>query len=196
MSVPGSGSGVIAIPARAQRRAMNEARQTLTRVISREQIRERVRELARDISVSFPDQEPLFIGILNGAVFFLGDLVRELTIPCRIDFIKAASYGAGTASSGKVRLTKDVELEVTGEHVVLVEDIVDTGLTLKHILERIEQRRPASLRVCALIDKRERRTEKVRVDFSGFRVEQGFLVGYGLDCNEHYRNLPDIYALG
>ncbi len=175
---------------------MNETRQTLTRLISREQIRERVRDLARDISVSFPDREPLFIGVLNGAVFFLGDLVRELTIPCRIDFIKAASYGAGTASSGKVRLTKDVELEVAGEHVVLVEDIVDTGLTLKSILDRIEKKRPASLRVCALIDKRERRMEEVRVDFSGFRVEQGFLVGYGLDCNEHYRNLPDIYALG
>lgn len=168
----------------------------MTRLISREQIRERVRDLARDISVSFPDREPLFIGVLNGAVFFLGDLVRELTIPCRIDFIKAASYGAGTASSGKVRLTKDVELEVAGEHVVLVEDIVDTGLTLKSILDRIEKKRPASLRVCALIDKRERRMEEVRVDFSGFRVEQGFLVGYGLDCNEHYRNLPDIYALG
>jgi hypoxanthine phosphoribosyltransferase len=175
---------------------MNEAGQTLTRVISRERIRQRVRDMARDISGTLSGREPLFIGVLNGAVFFLGDLVRELTIPCRIDFIKAASYGAGTTSSGVVRLTKDVELEVAGEHVVLVEDIVDTGLTLKSILEWIEHKRPASVRVCTLIDKAERRTEEVQVDYSGFRVEQGFLVGYGLDCNERFRNLPDIYALG
>jgi hypoxanthine phosphoribosyltransferase len=174
---------------------MNGREQTLTRVISSEQIRKRVREMARDISGAYPGEEPVFIGVLKGAAFFLADLVRQLSIPCRIDFIQAASYGAGTTSSGEVRLTRDAALEIAGEHVVLVEDIVDSGLTLKRTLERIERKRPASLRVCALIDKRERRTEEVKVDFSGFRVEQGFLVGYGLDCNERYRNLPDIYTL-
>ncbi|MCF8061642.1 MAG: hypoxanthine phosphoribosyltransferase [Deltaproteobacteria bacterium] len=175
---------------------MDEAQQALTRVISRERIHERVRDMARDLSTAFSGKEPLFIGVLNGAVFFLADLVRELTIPCRIDFIKAASYGTGTTSSGKVRLTKEVDLEIGGEDVILVEDIVDTGLTLKSILEQVEQKGPASVHVCALIDKRECRTEEIRVDFSGFEVERGFLVGYGLDCNERHRNLPDIYALG
>lgn len=163
--------------------------------ISRDTIRGRVRELARKISEDFEGKEPVFIGVLNGAVFFFGDLVRALTIPCHIDFIKAASYGKGLTSSGRVRLTKDMELDVRGKPLVLVEDIVDTGLTLKHVLAMIEQKSPGLIRVCALIDKRERRQEEVQIDYIGFRVEKGFLVGYGLDCGECYRNLPDIYAL-
>mgnify|MGYP001070832480 FL=1 len=164
-------------------------------VIPRDVIRDRVREVARKISEDFAGREPIFIGILKGAVFFLGDLVRELTIPCRIDFIKAASYGNGTTSSGNVRLSKDMELDVRGKPLILVEDIVDTGLTLKHILSMVEKKSPALVRVCALIDKRERRQEEIRIDYVGFRVETGFLVGYGLDCGERYRYLPDIYAL-
>jgi len=164
-------------------------------VISRDTIRDRVREVARQISEDFAGNEPIFIGVLNGAVFFLGDLVRELTIPCRIDFIKAGSYGSGRTSSGHVRLTKDMELDVRGKPLILVEDIVDTGLTLKHILPVIKEKSPALVRVCALIDKRERRQEKIHIDYAGFRVESGFLVGYGLDWGERYRYLPDIYAL-
>ncbi|MGD8385598.1 MAG: hypoxanthine phosphoribosyltransferase [Desulfobacteraceae bacterium] len=164
-------------------------------VISRDTIRERIREVAREISEDFAGKEPVFIGVLNGAVFFLGDLVREMTIPCRIDFIKAASYGSEKISSGHVRLTKDMELDVRGKPLILVEDIVDTGLTLKYILPMIEQKSPALVRVCALIDKRERRQEEIHIDYTGFRVESGFLVGYGLDWGERYRHLPDIYAL-
>lgn len=174
---------------------MNGEQRAWTPLITREQIHQRVGEIARDISAEFSGMEPVFIGILKGAVFFFGDLLRELTIPCRIDFIKAASYGAGKTSNGNVRLTKDVEIDIGGKPVILVEDIVDTGLTMKHILRRIEEKRPTSVRVCVLIDKRERREEDVPIDYSGFQVDRGFLVGYGLDCNERYRHLPDIYAL-
>lgn len=167
----------------------------LQMVLSRDTIHERVREVARNISRDFAGEEPIFIGVLKGAVFFLGDLVRELTIPCRIDFIKAASYGNGTTSSGNVCLTKDTELDVRGLPLILVEDIVDTGLTLKHVLSMIREKSPALIRVCALIDKRERRREEVPIDYIGFQVERGFLVGYGLDCGERYRYLPDIYTL-
>ncbi len=174
---------------------MNGEQRDWIPVITREQIHERVREIASALSVAFSEMDPVFIAVLKGAVFFLGDLVRELTIPCQIDFIKAGSYGSEKTSSGVVQLTKDVEMEIGGRPVVLVEDIVDTGLTLKHILQRIEEKGPASIRVCALIDKRERREEDVSIDYTGFVVDRGFLVGYGLDFNERYRHLPDIYAL-
>lgn len=166
-----------------------------TLVFTRDLIRERVREIAKTISEQFAGKEPVFIGILNGAVFFFGDLVRELTIPCRIDFIRAASYGSGKESSGKIRVTKDIEIDIAGEPVIVVEDIIDTGLTLKRIIKQVEEKGPDSIHVCVLIDKRERREEDVPVDYSGFRVEKGFLVGYGLDCNERFRHLSDIYSL-
>jgi hypoxanthine phosphoribosyltransferase len=174
---------------------MGKEEPTWKPLITRQQMRERIRELAKAISERLAGEEPVVIGVLNGAVFFYSDLVRELAIPCRIDFIRAVSYGASKESCGEVRFTKDVETEIAGRTVVLVEDIVDTGLTLKRILERLAERGPASVHVCALIDKRERRSEDIRIDYSGFRVEQGFLVGYGLDFNERYRNLPDIYVL-
>jgi len=166
-----------------------------TPVITRGQIQKRVREIANEISRDFDGKEPVFIGVLNGAVFFLVDLLREVSIPCKIDFLKASSYDSGTTSSGRVRLTKDVDSEIRGRDVIIVEDIVDTGLTLSRIQERLEERRPASLRICALIDKLERRAEIVRIHYSGFQVEKGFLVGYGLDCDEQYRHLPEIYTL-
>lgn len=174
---------------------MNEEQRAWIPMITRGQIQERVREMAAALSDVLAGTEPVFIAVLKGAVFFFGDLVRELTIPCRIDFIKAGSYGSEKTSSGVVQLTKDVEMEIGGKPVVLVEDIVDTGLTLKHILQRIEEKGPASVHVCALIDKRERREEDVSIDYTGFVVDRGFLVGYGLDFNERYRHLPDIYAL-
>lgn len=174
---------------------MNREPKTKTLLFSRSQIGKRVREISADISERFKDKEPVFIGILNGAVFFFGDLVRELTIPCRIDFVRAASYGTGTTSSGEVHLTKDIEIDITGKPVIVVEDIVDTGLTLKRILRLLEERGPASIHVCVLIDKRERREEDVSIEYRGFLVESGFLVGYGLDCNEWFRQLPDIYSL-
>jgi len=164
-------------------------------LFSRETIQERVKELAARISSDYEGQEPVFIGVLNGAVFFFADLTRELDIPIKIDFIRAASYGSEMTSSGEIRLTKDVEIPVKGRPVILVEDIVDTGLTLTHIIKKMEAKAPESIKVCALIDKLDRRDVSVTVDYCGFRIEEGFVVGYGLDHDEKYRQLPDIFVL-
>ena len=164
-------------------------------LIPQNKIQERVKELARWISSDYAGREPLFIGILNGAVFFFTDLVKELTIPSRIDFIRAASYGSAMTSSGAIRLLKDVELPVAGKDLIVVEDIVDTGLTLTHIIRMLEERGPNSIRLCALIDKKERREQAVTIDYCGFQVEQGYLIGYGLDYDEQYRYLRDICVL-
>jgi hypoxanthine phosphoribosyltransferase len=164
-------------------------------LLSRETIGERVKEIAGRISSDYEGQEPVLIGILNGAVFFLADLTRLITIPIKIDFIRAASYGSEMISSGAVRLTKDVEIPVKGRPVVLVEDIVDTGLTLNHIIKMMEAKGPESVKVCALIDKLERRDVSVTIDYCGFQIDEGFIVGYGLDYDEMYRNLPDIFVL-
>ena len=164
-------------------------------VISRERIRRRVGELGKRISSDYSGKEPIFVGILKGAVFFFADLIREIEIPLKIDFIRAASYGSRTSSSGSIRFTKDLEIPIQGQPVIVVEDIVDTGLTMKKILEILRSRGTESLKTCVLIDKRERRENDVAIDYCGFRIEQGFLVGYGLDYNEQYRYLPDIYSL-
>lgn len=164
-------------------------------LISESAIQKRVREIADQISKDYKDVEPVVIGILKGAVFFMADLMRALSIPVKMDFIRAASYGSGTETSGTVRITKDIELPVEGKPVILIEDIVDSGLTLNHIRQLMEERGAASLRICALIDKTERRERDISVDYCGFQVKEGFLVGYGLDCNEEYRYLPEIYVL-
>ena len=164
-------------------------------LISSMEISTKVKELGRRISSDYEGKEPLCIGILNGVVFFFADLVRAMTIPYSIDFIRAASYGSSMTSSGNLRLIKDVEIPVQAKDLILVEDIVDTGHTLNRIVENLRQRGPNSINICALIDKRERRKEEVPIDYCGFRVESGFLVGYGLDYNEQYRHLPDIYIL-
>jgi hypoxanthine phosphoribosyltransferase len=164
-------------------------------ILSRETILKRVRELAQQISADYHGEEPILIGVLNGVVFFFVDLVRNLTIPSKIDFIRAASYGSRMSTSGDVRVTKDVEIPIAGKDVIIVEDIVDTGLTLARIVERIETENPRSIRICALIDKSERREVAVNVEYCGFPVGEGFLVGYGLDCDEQYRYLPNIYTL-
>jgi len=154
-----------------------------------------VRELADQICSDYKGKEPVLIGVLNGVVFFIADLARQMTIPTKMDFVRAASYGSGMTSSGTVRLTKDVEIPIRGKPVILVEDIVDTGLTLAHIVEILERKGPESIRICAFIDKLERRDISVTVDYCGFQVEEGFIVGYGLDHDEKYRYLPDIYIL-
>ena len=164
-------------------------------LIPRKAILEKVEELARQISSDYEGTEPILVGILNGVVFFFSDLVMKMTIPSKIDFVRAASYGSRTSSSGIVRLTKDVEIPIQGKPVIVVEDIVDTGLTLKQIVERLQDKGPESIRICALIDKMERREEEVTIDYCGFQVKEGFLVGYGLDHDEQYRYLPDIYVL-
>jgi hypoxanthine phosphoribosyltransferase len=158
-------------------------------------IRRRVREIADQISNDYKGTEPILVGILKGSIIFMADLMRALTIPVQMDFMRAASYGSEMASSGTVRVTKDIELPIQGRPVILIEDIVDSGLTLAYIKEVLEGRGSASLKICALIDKCERRKVEVSVDYCGFQVQEGFLVGYGLDCNEEYRNLPEICVL-
>ena len=164
-------------------------------LIPREKIRERVRELGRQISDDYRGKEPVLIGILNGVVFFFAELVMAMSIPLRMDFIKASSYGSAMTSSGQIRMLKDVCIPVKDQDLILIEDIVDTGLTLTCILDNLRAREPASIRVCALIDKKERREQTIELDYCGFTVEQGFLVGYGLDFDEQYRYLPDIWVI-
>ncbi len=158
-------------------------------------IQARVKELAGQISRDYSDREPVVLGVLNGAVFFFADLVREMTISLRIDFIRAASYGSGMSSSGSVRLTKDFKMPIEDRPVILVEDIVDTGLTVTKILKMLRDQGPESIKVCALIDKLERRNMDIVIDYCGFQVKEGFLIGYGLDYDEQYRYLPDIYTI-
>jgi hypoxanthine phosphoribosyltransferase len=164
-------------------------------LIGHQVILARVEELAREISADYAGKEPILIGILNGVIFFFADLVMRMTIPCKIDFIRVASYGSGTTSSGAVKFIKNVEIPVQGQDVLIVEDIVDTGLTLDKIVKSLKEKNAASTRICALIDKKERREQPVTIDYRGFEVEEGFLVGYGLDYDEHYRNLRDIHVL-
>jgi hypoxanthine phosphoribosyltransferase len=164
-------------------------------LISRQQIQSKVKDLARQISSDYAGREPIMIGILNGVVFFFAELVMSLTIPSKIDFIRASSYGSGRASSGEIKMVKDVEIPLRGQDVIVVEDIVDTGLTLSYLVENLKSRDPASVKICALIDKAERREKEVAIDYFGFRVQEGFLVGYGLDYAEQYRYLPDICVI-
>lgn len=164
-------------------------------VFSPEQILDKVRELARTISDDYGSSEPVLIGILNGVFMFFSDLVRNLTIPVKIDFVRVASYGSASESNGVVRLIKDVELAIEGRDVVVVEDIVDSGHTLAFLREHLRGKSCRSVRFCALIDKSERRERDIPIDYYGFHVKKGFLVGYGLDYNEQYRYLPAIYHL-
>jgi hypoxanthine phosphoribosyltransferase len=167
-----------------------------TRVlIPRQEIQSKVKDLAQRISSDYAGKEPILIGILNGVVFFFAELVMSLSIPCKIDFIRASSYGSSKASSGTINLVKDIEIPVKGQDLIIVEDIVDTGLTLDHLVRSLKSREPASVKICALIDKTERREQEVALDYCGFRIQEGFLVGYGLDYAEQYRYLPDICVI-
>ena len=163
--------------------------------ISRETIQQRVLALAKKISSDYEGEEPVLIGVLNGAIFFFADLMRAIRIPTKMDFVRASSYGSQMQSSGSIRMTKDIEIPIAGKPVILVEDIVDSGLTLSYLKEKFEKRGASSLKICALIDKLERKEKNVFVDYCGFQIQEGFLVGYGLDCNEEYRYLPEIYRL-
>lgn len=164
-------------------------------LIGRAAIADRVAELGRQISADYVGRELLVVGVLTGAFIFTADLVRVLDLDLEVDFIRVASYGAATYSSGRVSLTKDLECQVAGRDLLLVEDIVDTGRTLAWLKAHLLPRNPASLKLCALIDKSERREVPVEVDYVGFPVAEGFLVGYGLDCGGRYRQLPDICRL-
>ncbi|MBU2548176.1 MAG: hypoxanthine phosphoribosyltransferase [Proteobacteria bacterium] len=164
-------------------------------IFSQAQIASKVKELAQDISRTYAGRNPVLLGILNGVFMFYSDLIRQLTIPVSVDFVRLASYGAGSQSSGRIELTKDVELEIKGRDVLIVEDIADSGLTLNYLVKHLSGFEPTSVRICALIDKSERREVPVDLHFVGFKLEAGFLVGYGLDYNEQYRYLPEIYHL-
>ena len=164
-------------------------------LIPRHEIQSKVKDLSRRISSDYAGKEPILIGILNGVVFFFAELVMSLSIPSKIDFIRASSYGSGKASSGTVKLLKDIEIPVRGQDLIVVEDIVDTGLTLNHLVKNLKSREPASVKICALIDKTERREQEVAIDYCGFKIQGGFLVGYGLDYAEQYRYLPDICVI-
>ena len=161
----------------------------------RDAIQKRVRELAGQISKDYADRELIIIGVLKGAFIFMADLIREISIPCRIDFTRLASYGEGSDSSGKVVMTKDIETSIKGKDILIVEDILDTGLTLQYLVGWLKERNPDSLKICVLLDKRKRRKVSFEADYVGFTIDDGFVVGYGLDFNEKYRFSPDIYVI-
>lgn len=160
-----------------------------------EAVQARVREIAAQINRDFAGQELLVVGILKGAFIFMADLVRCLEIPVKIDFMDVSSYGLSTESSGEVRIMKDLEEPIEGRNVLVVEDIIDTGLTLKYIIEILQKRRPKSLKICAFLDKPARRKADVIPDYCGFAIPDHFIVGYGLDYADKYRQLPDICIL-
>jgi hypoxanthine phosphoribosyltransferase len=164
-------------------------------LLSEKEIQHKVKALARKISKDFSGREVLLIGVLKGAFIFMSDLARKMTTPVKVDFVRLASYGSETRSSGNVRITKDLETPLRGKDVLIVEDIIDTGVTLKYLFQRLKVRRPRSLKVVALLDKVARRKVDFRADYVGFRIEDHFVVGYGLDCAEEYRNLRGIYLL-
>jgi len=158
-------------------------------------IEKRVRAVAHRITRDFKGQRVHLIGVLKGACIFLSDLVREINLDTSIDFIAVSSYGRGKDSSGQVRLLKDLDTSIRGLNVILVEDILDTGLTLNYLLRVLKQRKPKSLRVAALLDKPSRRIQPVKADYIGFKIPNEFVVGYGLDYAERYRNLKDVCVL-
>jgi hypoxanthine phosphoribosyltransferase len=162
-------------------------------LISAEQIRQRIEELGAEIDRENPGGEPVYlIAVLKGACMFLADLARAMKTPARIEFIGISSYGRGKKSSGEVKITKDLDVSIEGHHVIIVEDILDSGVTLSYLAKVMTQRKPKSLRIATLLDKPERRQSQVRVDYVGFKIPDEFVVGYGLDYAEDYRNLKDV----
>lgn len=163
--------------------------------LTAEQIHKRVQELGAQIDADYPDGPVYLIAILKGACFFLADLARAMKTPARIEFIGISSYGRGKTSSGEVKLTKDLDTSIEGCHVLLVEDIVDSGVTLNYLMNLLKQRKPKSLQIAALLDKPDRRLRPVDVSYVGFQIPDEFVIGYGLDYAEDYRNLKDICVL-
>ena len=161
-------------------------------LISQEEIENKVIELAKKIEKDYEKQEVLIVGVLKGAFVFVSDLVRNINLDLSLDFIAVSSYGMSTESSGVVKINKDIEMDLSGKNVIIVEDIIDTGLTLKYIKEYLSGKNAKSVRICTLLDKPSRRKCDVEVDYIGFEIEDLFIVGYGIDCKEKYRNLPYI----
>ncbi|MDA8211707.1 MAG: hypoxanthine phosphoribosyltransferase [Clostridia bacterium] len=164
-------------------------------MISQDEIAAKVQELGSRISQDYGGEEILVVGILKGAAIFMSDLVRSIASPVAFDFMAVSSYGASTESSGIVRIIKDLDQSIEGRHVLIVEDVVDTGLTLNYLVENLRSRNPASLKLCSLLDKPSRRKVEVKADYTGFEIPDEFVVGYGLDYSERFRNLPYIAVL-
>ncbi len=164
-------------------------------LVQPDELARRVQALGAEITRDYEGRELLLVGVLKGAVFFLSDLMREIRVPCEVDFMAVASYGSATASSGVVRILKDLDAVLEGRHVLIVEDIVDSGLTLQYLLRNLGARGPESLEVCALLVKPERRKVELRPRYVGFEIPNRFVVGYGLDHAERFRNLPYVAAL-
>jgi hypoxanthine phosphoribosyltransferase len=164
-------------------------------LVQPDELSRRVRELGRQISADYAGRDLLLVGVLKGAVFFLSDLMRHIDVPCEVDFMAVASYGSATDSSGVVRILKDLDVALEGRHVLIVEDIIDSGLTLQYLLRSLGARNPASIEVCALLTKPERRKVELEPRYVGFEIPNRFVVGYGLDHAERYRNLPYVAVL-
>jgi hypoxanthine phosphoribosyltransferase len=164
-------------------------------LIDEDALRTRVAELGEEVSADYQGRDLLLIGVLKGAVFFMADLMRHITVPCEVDFMAISSYGDSTDSSGIVRILKDLDINIEGRDVLVVEDIIDSGLTLSYLMRNLESREPASLEVCALMTKPARREIDVPVRYVGFEIPNRFVVGYGLDFGERYRNLPYVAVL-
>ena len=164
-------------------------------LFSEEQLKNRVQEIARQITADYQGKEIMLISVLRGSFVFMADLCRAIDLPCTLDFMAVSSYGKGTKSSGQVQITKDLSEDITDRHIIVVEDILDSGNTLSYLLKTLENRHPASIRLCTLLDKPDRRVKPVQVHYSGFTIPDAFVVGYGLDYAEKYRNLPYIGIL-
>jgi hypoxanthine phosphoribosyltransferase len=164
-------------------------------LISRDEIAKAVDRLARDIERDYQGKQPLLISVLKGSFVFMADLIRQLDLPLELDFVRLSSYGAARESSGKVRVVQGVKTPVKGRDVLVIEDIVDTGITISFLLDYLKRKKPTSLKLCVLTDKPSRRRVLVPIDYLGFTVPNKFIVGYGLDCDEKFRNLPHIYTL-
>jgi len=174
---------------------MNMANSKKRIYLSHESIEQRVAQLAHDIERNFAGEDVVLVGVLKGAYVFLADLSRRICIPHIIDFVRLASYGEGTVSSGTVKITKDIETPLKNKCVIIVEDIVDAGHSLEFLKDHLAKKHPRSISICVLLDKKARREVDIEVDYTGFIIDDLFVVGYGLDWNEQYRYLPDIYAV-
>ena len=163
-------------------------------LLSESQIHARIAELGKILSQEYAGKNPLFVGVLKGVIIFYADMVRAIDIPCEFDFMAVSSY-SGTESTGQLKIKKDLSTNIEGRHVVILEDILDTGFTLSRTVELLNARGPASLKICTLLDKPDRRTAEIKADYVGFTIPNEFVVGYGLDFNERYRNLPYVGIL-
>ncbi len=171
------------------------AEQTRRILFSREKIATEIRRLGQEISRDYADQEIMLVGVLKGSFIFIADLIREIAPPTIIDFVRLASYGSDTQSSGIIEFRKELEMPIRNRNVVIVEDIVDSGYTLECLYNKLLLQEPKSLKICTLIDKRARREVEIEADYVGITMDDGFIIGYGLDHDERYRNLPDIYLV-